>query len=212
MVSVKRYSSNLTIPLFVIAILLASGCTSSKSDEISEGIGDLLSIGVDKEMTKQELAVATGNPEICHEATHVDVCLMAVAKSENDITICDDIVDSGMKSQCVNDIRNAAAGIGDADCGGDKEPCCPGDFCDYGHECRVDMLCHVLCGQLEYPCCDGSWCNTEENLKCNNYNKCVVCGELDAPCCDGSKCNDDHMQCYLGYCRDPAELYKYELE
>ncbi len=190
--------AKIVLSFLLIAVIMSSGCSSSE-DEISGKIGDLLSMDTSK-MTKQELAVATGNPEVCQDATYVDVCITAVAKSENDITICDEIADPKTRSQCVAAVRLQAEGLEGVNCGKVGQTCCPGDFCEWGMECRSDDKCHVYCGKQGYECCGGTDCDSDDSLICHN-GKCLQCGHEKEHCCEDGKCLDSLLVCLDGYCR-----------
>lgn len=141
----------------------------------------------------QERAISLGDHTICDSASHPDTCKLAVAKSKNDISVCNDIQDKIKKKTC--QARVDKPGI---DCGREGKPCCKienKEICLGSAKC-VNDIC-VACSRR------GGDCNTLpccEDLECSE-GVCITdgCGYLNEPCCEG-KCFGDHI-CKDGTCR-----------
>lgn len=124
--------------VFLFLVVSVSGCIEM----------DML--GISDSRSTQERAVEAGNPAICDQASHPDVCYTAVAVSEADPSICVRISDSGMRSTC--EYRASSA-----------EPTDTGD-CKYDSECpsicegdvRWNRGCNPRTGEciktFDYPC------------------------------------------------------------
>ena len=151
--------------VFLISfVILTSGCV----DLDMEGLGD--------SRTKQERAVAAGNPAICDDASHPEVCYTAVAVSEGDSSICMRISDSGMRTTCESRVSSSdSSEIGG--CKYDSE--CP-DICE--SNVRWKQGCNPRIGEciktFDYPC-------NEEKENFGGYSFGKICS--------GGKCIRDEV-------------------
>lgn len=89
-------------------------------------------------------------------------------------------------------------------CGGERQPCCPGNVCNRGLTCASGTCTsEAACGRLGQPCCDGVTC--ESGLVCQD-RRCEQpeeCGARGQPCCSGGNCQAG-LVCDRDTCVEPA--------